>query len=106
MPLRGNRIGLAEDRSCRFTKGILQMRLSHTRPVAAAADSIDDMSLLRHAAMRRLFDQPYAPSTLGSFLRAFAFGHVRQLDAVASRFLTELAAVSPVTAGVEELAIL
>src|SRR5215831_2113649 len=120
MPLRGNRIALAEDRSCRLAKGILQMRLSHIRPVAAAlfdeanlvsaaglvpvlrlaqdaglgrlagelltvpsdkganaggkvtalvagmvagADSIDDMGLLRHGAMRRLFDQPYAPST-------------------------------------------
>ena len=52
--------------------------------LAAGADSIDDMTVLRHGAMRRLFDQPYAPSTLGSFLRAFAFGHVRQLDAVAS----------------------
>ena len=32
----------------------------------------------------------YAPSTLGSFLRAFTFGHIRQLDAVASRFLLGL----------------
>ena len=38
---------------------------------------------------------PYAPSTLGSFLRSFTFGHVRQLDAVASRFLTGLAAQTP-----------
>jgi hypothetical protein len=34
----------------------------------------------------------YAPSMLGSFLRSFAFGHVRQLDAVASRSLRNLAA--------------
>jgi hypothetical protein len=40
--------------------------------------------------MGRLFAAIYAPSTLGSFLRAFAFGHVRQLDAVASRFLVAL----------------
>jgi len=38
---------------------------------------------------------PYAPSTLGSFLRAFTFGHVRQLDEVASRFLLALDAVTP-----------
>ena len=37
----------------------------------------------------------YAPSTLGSFLRAFTFGHVRQLDAVAARFLSGLAAPTP-----------
>ena len=51
----------------------------------AGADSIDDMNLLRHGGMGRLFDRTYAPSTLGSFLRQFRFGHVRQLDAVASR---------------------
>jgi hypothetical protein len=53
----------------------------------AGADSIDDMNLLRHGGMGRLFDRAYAPSTLGSFLRQFTFGHVRQLDAVASRVL-------------------
>jgi hypothetical protein len=60
--------------------------------MVAGADSIDDMALLRHGATGRLFDRSYAPSTLGSFLREFTFGHVRQLDAVASRFLTALAA--------------
>src|SRR3954471_20596828 len=59
--------------------------------MVAGADSIDDMALLRHGGMGRLFAAIYAPSTLGSFLRAFAFGHVRQLDAVASRFLLGLA---------------
>ena len=60
--------------------------------MVAGADSIDDMALLRHGGMGRIFARAYAPSTLGSFLRAFTFGHVRQLDAVASRFLTGLAA--------------
>jgi hypothetical protein len=32
---------------------------------------------------------------LGSFLRGFTFGHVRQLDAVAARFLTGLANQTP-----------
>jgi Transposase DDE domain group 1 len=73
--------------------------------MAAGADSIDDMVLLRHGGMARVFARPYAPSTLGSFLRSFAFGHVRQLDAVASRFLTQLAALSAVAAGVDEVAI-
>jgi hypothetical protein len=59
--------------------------------MVAGADSIDDMGLLRHGAMGRVFNNVYAPSTLGSFLRAFTFGHVRQLDAVASRFLVGLA---------------
>ena len=63
--------------------------------MVAGADSIDDMALLRHGGMRRLFTGCYAPSTLGSFLRAFTFGHVRQLDAVASRFLAGLATQTP-----------
>ena len=58
--------------------------------MAAGADSIDDMGLLRHGGMGKVFDRAYAPSTLGSFLRAFTFGHVRQVDAVASRFLLGL----------------
>ncbi|WP_460524421.1 transposase family protein, partial [Humibacter antri] len=62
----------------------------------AGADSIDDMALLRHGGMGRLFASIYAPSTLGSFLRSFTFGHVRQLDAVASRFLVALAAEAPI----------
>jgi hypothetical protein len=54
------------------------------------ADSIDDMNLLRAGAMGKLIGFTYAPSTLGSFLRKFTFGHVRQLDAVASRLLGAL----------------
>jgi hypothetical protein len=63
--------------------------------MVAGADSIDDMALLRHGAMGRIFANAYAPSTLGSFLRAVTFGHVRQLDAVASRFLTRLGTRAP-----------
>jgi hypothetical protein len=69
--------------------------------MVAGADSIDDMALLRHGAMGTLFDRPYAPSTLGSFLREFAFGHVRQLDAVASRLLARLAEHTPLLAGID-----
>lgn len=64
----------------------------------AGADSIADMAVLRHGGMRKLFGNLYAPSTLGSFLRSFQFGHVRQLDAVASRFLINLAALTPLVA--------
>ena len=63
--------------------------------MVAGADSIDDMALLRHGGMSRVFARAYAPSTLGSFLRSFTFGHVRQLDAVASRLLIALAHQTP-----------
>src|SRR5512143_1686715 len=65
----------------------------------AGADSIDDMDLLRHGGMRRLFTGIRAPSTLGTFLRAFTFGHVRQLDAVAARVLAGLARCAPLLPG-------
>ncbi len=52
------------------------------------ADSIDDADVLRAGRTRRLLGgwMP-APSTLGTFLRAFTFGHVRQLDALLGRSL-------------------
>jgi hypothetical protein len=64
--------------------------------MVAGADSIDDMALLRHGGMKKIFTSCYAPSTLGSFLRSFTFGHVRQLDAVASRVLVDLAREAPI----------
>ena len=70
--------------------------------MVAGADSIDDMALLRHGGMGRVFTGAYAPSTLGSFLRSFTFGHVRQLDAVASRFLTRLADRAPMVPATQE----
>jgi len=70
--------------------------------MAAGADSIDDMALLRHGGMGKVFTGAYAPSTLGSFLRSFTFGHVRQADAVASRFLLNLAEHTGLLGGLED----
>jgi hypothetical protein len=64
--------------------------------MVAGADSVSDMDVLRHGAMPRLFTGVRAPSTLGTFLRAFRFGHVRQLDAVAARVLAGLARHAPI----------
>jgi hypothetical protein len=63
--------------------------------MVAGADSIDDLNLLRHGGMARLFGGVRAPSTLGSFLRRFHFGHVRQLDKVAAGLLVNLASHTP-----------
>src|SRR5687768_3261222 len=63
--------------------------------MVCGADSITDMDLLRHGGMGRLFAGVRAPSTLGTFLRLFSFGHVRQLDAVAAALLVRLAAATP-----------
>ncbi|WP_426999211.1 transcriptional regulator [Pseudarthrobacter sp. N5] len=62
--------------------------------MVAGADCIDDLGLLRHGAMGKLFKGTYAPSTIGSFLRTFMFGHVHQLDAAAARWLQQVNMVS------------
>jgi hypothetical protein len=54
---------------------------------AAGADSIDDLDVLRHGGMATLFAGVYAPSTLGSFLRFFTWGHALQLEAAARDLL-------------------
>ena len=74
--------------------------------MVAGADTIDAMDLLRHGGMGRVLTAGRAPSTLGTFLRAFTFGHVRQLDAVASRLLVNLAARAPLLVGADQVAYL
>jgi hypothetical protein len=74
--------------------------------MVAGADCIDDLDLLRHGAMDRVFAGVRAPSTLGTFLRRFTFGHVRQLDAVAARFLAALAGAAPLLPGADQVAYL
>ncbi len=70
--------------------------------MAAGADSIDDLDVLRRAGAGRVFTGVRAPSTLGTFLRGFSFGHVRQLDAVAARVLAGLADTAPLLPGIHD----
>ena len=72
--------------------------------MAAGADSIDDLNVLRHGAMPAVFAGVRAPSTLGTFLRAFTHGHALQLHAVHRRFLAALAAHTPLLPGAGEKA--
>jgi hypothetical protein len=51
--------------------------------MALGADCIDDCDVLRSGRTADVLGhRVMAPSTLGTFLRAFTFGHVRQLDRV------------------------
>ena len=70
------------------------------------ADSIDDTNLLRAGGTPRVFDEVYAPSTLGIFLREFSFGHANQLAAVAREHLCALAERAPLLPGIEQRAFL
>ena len=58
--------------------------------MCAGADSIDDIDLVRSGGMRTLFDGVYAPSTVGTLLREFTFGHARQLESVLREHLVAL----------------
>jgi len=72
--------------------------------MAAGADSIDDMDLLRHGAMGVLFGGIRAPSTLGSHLRCYTWGNVAQLEKAGRLFLAELARRAPLLPGAGTLA--
>jgi PII-like signaling protein len=57
--------------------------LSLVHAMLLGADSIDDCDVLRTGETARVVGhRVLAPSTLGTFLRGFTFGHVRQLDRV------------------------
>src|SRR5690242_13588669 len=58
--------------------------------MAAGADCIDDLDLLRSGGMGRLFGGVYAPATLGQHLREFTHGHTLQLSSVLRAHLVNL----------------
>ena len=72
--------------------------------MAAGADSIDDMGLLRHGAMDVLFGGVRAPSTLGSHLRCYAWGNVLQIEKACRELLARLPALAPLLPGADVLA--
>jgi hypothetical protein len=78
--LAGSLVRLRRDRPGAANVGRKVMALVYA--MVLGADSIDDTSVLRAGRTGRLLGGWIAaPSTLGTFLRAFTFGHVRQLDA-------------------------
>jgi hypothetical protein len=84
--LAGQLVRLRRDRPGAANAGRKVMALIYA--MVLGADSIDDTDVLRAGRTGRLLGGWLpAPSTLGTFLRAFTFGHVRQLDALLGRAL-------------------
>ncbi len=84
--MAGDLVRLRGDRAGAANAGRKVMALLFA--MVLGADSIDDCDVLRAGRTRRLLGGWVpAPSTLGTFLRAFTFGHVRQLDALLGRAL-------------------
>ncbi|MCE7002541.1 IS1380 family transposase [Kibdelosporangium philippinense] len=74
--------------------------------MAAGADSISDLDLVRHGGMAGLFSGIRASSTVGTFLRWFSMGHVAQLEKLSARLLARLAELTPLLAGADRLGLL
>ena len=63
--------------------------LTVVHSLVAGGDCIDDVEMLRAGASASVLGhRVMAASTVGTFLRAFTFGHVRQLDRLAETALT------------------
>jgi hypothetical protein len=78
----------------KITSGAANLAPKLTTVIAAmcaGADCIDDIDLLRSGGMKHLFGSVYAPSTVGTALREFTFGHNRQLESVLRQHLVALA---------------
>jgi hypothetical protein len=72
-------VGAHPDRKC----------LTVVHSLLAGGDCIDDVNALRAGSTSAVLGHRVAaPSTVGTFLRAFGFGHARQLDVVTRRLLT------------------
>ncbi|MDQ3708756.1 MAG: IS1380 family transposase [Actinomycetota bacterium] len=65
--------------------------LTVVHALLAGADCIDDADILRSGSTAEVVGhEVMAPSTVGTWLRSFTFGHVRQLDSLTERLLTSV----------------
>src|SRR5512132_2891307 len=75
------------DRPGAANPGAKLLTLVHS--MVAGGDCIDDTDLLRCGSTASVLGhRVMAPSTVGTFLRAFTFGHIRQLDQVTGEVLS------------------
>lgn len=72
--------------------------------MCAGADCIDDLDVVRSGGMKTLFGGVYAPSTIGTLLREFTFGHARQLESVLREHLAALCRRVDLLPGADERA--
>jgi hypothetical protein len=79
----------------RANVGHEEMTLVHS--ALAGGDSIDDADELRAGETQAVLDHiVLAPSTLGTFLRSFTWGHARQLDTVSGQLFARAPTNRPV----------
>jgi hypothetical protein len=101
--------GLSEllDEKVRITESRIKSGAANPAPklatliagICVGADSINDADIVRSGGMKTLFGSVYAPSTIGTLLREFTFGHARQLESVLRGHLAALGERVDVLAG-------
>ena len=85
------RVGLEDSADAIIDRGHRAGRkvLTAVHAMLAGAQCIDDCGILRSGATERVLGHKVvAPSTLGTWLRSFTFGHVRQLDKLCELAMT------------------
>ena len=108
----GEQAGLSRllEEHVRFTSERVKSGAANSTPkltaiiagMAAGADGIDDLDVVRAGGMSKVFGGVYANATLGILLREFTHGHTRQLAAVLRKHLVALAGRSTVLSGIKE----
>ena len=100
--LLGSKVHIAEPKIASGSANPAPKLATVIAGMCAGADSIDDLEVVRSGGMKTLFNGVYAPSTLGTLLREFTFGHARQLDAVLGEHLGALCERVDLLAGAEK----
>jgi hypothetical protein len=88
--LLGEKVRIADPRIASGAANPAPKLVTVVAGMCAGADCIDDIDVVRSGGMTTLFGGVYAPSTVGTLLREFTFGHARQLESVLGEHLVML----------------
>ena len=88
--LLGEKVHIAEPRIKSGAANPSPKLVTVVAGMCVGADCIDDIDAVRSGGMTTLFDGVYAPSTVGTLLREFTFGHARQLESVLREHMVAL----------------
>ena len=100
--LLGDRVCISESRIKSGAANPAPKLATVVAGMCVGADSIDDVDVVRSGGMKTLFGGVYAPSTVGTLLREFTFGHARQLEAVLGEHLVALCGRVDLLVGADE----
>jgi Transposase DDE domain group 1 len=100
--LLGEKVRIAEPRIASGAANPAPKLATVVAGMCAGADCIDDIDVVRSGGMATLFDGLYAPSTVGTLLREFSFGHARQLESVLRHHLVVLCERTDLLPGAHE----